>query len=323
MPTRFFTAILGIAIFAVPLLGQANPEEQMTVRVVYDDDHAASANLRVELLSTYGSSIETRVTDGFGSVVFSHLRPAKYKLRVSGMGVVTAETGELDLTESGPNSTEYVSIHRVASDQPGTGTLSVADLNVPPDAKKEFEKGTDSMEKKKWPEAKDHLSRAVDIYPKYALAYNNLGVTYLRLGQGPQAVEAFRNAVRFDEHIGQANLFLGQFYYDNKNYKDAEPCLQRALDAEPRNPQILLALANTQMRNGENDQALANAQKVHAQPDHKKYALAHLIAAGILSDRGETEKVAEEYRQFLKEDPGSPMAQRVKDALAKLAAANK
>jgi Tfp pilus assembly protein PilF len=323
MLRRFFNAVLLMATCGAPLFGQANPEEQMTVRVVYDDDRAASANLRVELLSTYGSSIETRVTDGFGSVIFSHLRPAKYKLRVSGMGVVTAETGELDLTESGPNSTEYVSVHRVVSDQPGAGTLSLADLNVPSDAKKEFEKGTESMEKKNWPDAKEHLSHAVDIYPKYALAYNNLGVTYLKLGQGPQAVESFRSAVRFDEHIGQANLFLGQFYYENKDYKNAEPCLQHALDAEPRNPQILLALANTEMRNGETDPALANAQKVHALPDHRKYALAHLIAAQILSNKGENEKVAEEYRQFLKEDPGSPMAPRVKDALSKLAAPNK
>jgi predicted Zn-dependent protease len=82
-------------------------------------------------------------------------------------------------------------------------------------------------------------------------------------------------------------VYLGSFYYDNKDYKQAEPYLLRAASVEPRNPQILMVLANAQMQNGEADQALANAQKVHSLPDHKKFAIAHLIAAQILSDRGD------------------------------------
>jgi len=315
---RFLRSVLLVATCTAPLLGQAVPEEQLNVRVTYEDDRKASANLRVELLSVYGSSIMTRTTDGFGSVIFARLRPAKYKLRISGVGVVTTETGDLDLTDSGPNSTIYVSVKKAASDPIGSGSLSVADLSVPIDAKKEFDKGTESMEKKRWTEAKDHLTRAISIYSKYALAYNNLGMTYLKLGQGAAAVESFQNALRFDEHLGQANVYLGQFYYDNKDYKQAEPCLQRAAVAEPRNPQILLALANAQMQNGEADPALANARRVHSLPDHQKFAIAHLIAAQILSDRGDDQKVAEEYRQFLQEDPSSPLAPRVKDALTKL-----
>src|ERR1700746_609666 len=77
--------------------GQAAPEEQLTVRVTYEDDRPATANFRVELLSAYGSSVAIRTTDGYGSVVFTHLQPAKYRLRVSGEGVVTTEGGELDM----------------------------------------------------------------------------------------------------------------------------------------------------------------------------------------------------------------------------------
>src|SRR5258708_569348 len=318
---RFLRSVLLVATCAAPLFGQANPEEQLNVRVIYENDRTVPANLRVELLSAYGSSIATRTTDGFGSVIFARLRPAKYKVRVSGVGVVTTETGELDLSDSGPNSTIYVSVKKEASDQIGSGSLSVADLNVPSAAKKEFDKGTDSMEKKNWTEAKDHLSLAISIYPKYALAHNNLGMTYLKLGQGAAAVESFQNALHFDENIGQANIYLGQFYYDNKDYKQAEPFLLRAAVGEPQNPQILLALANAQMKNGEAESALANARKGHSLPDHQKFAIAHLIAAQILSDRGDNQKVVEEYRQFLKEDPSSPLAPRVQDALTKLSPA--
>jgi tetratricopeptide (TPR) repeat protein len=145
-----------------------------------------------------------------------------------------------------------------------------------------------------------------------------LGLVYVNLKDGEKAVASFRTAAQLDDSLQQANLYLGQFYYDNKDYKQAEPYLLRATSAEPRNPQVLTALANTQMKNGEPDQALANAQKVHSLPDHKKFAIAYLIAAQILSDRGENRRAQEEYRQFLKEDPDSALAARVKDVLSKL-----
>jgi hypothetical protein len=77
------------------------------------------------------------------------------------------------------------------------------------------------------------------------------------------------------------------------------------------------------MQNGESEQALANAQKVHTLPDHKKFAIAHLIAAQVLSERGDNQRVREEYGLFLREDPGSPLAARTKDALSRLDSASK
>ena len=59
------------------------------------------------------------------------------------------------------------------------------------------------------------------------------------------AVEAFRTAIQLDENQLQANAYLGQFYYENKDYKQAEPCLLRAAAADPKNAQVLMALANT------------------------------------------------------------------------------
>ena len=67
------------------------------------------------------------------------------------------------------------------------------------------------------------------------------------------------------------------------------------------------------------DLALANAQKVHTStPDHKKYAVAHIIAGQIFADKGDKSHAQEEYRQFLNEDPTSQLAPRVKDAIAQL-----
>lgn len=316
--TRLLLAGIALcALCSAQISTQATPEEQLTIRVTYKDDRRVSSNLRVELISAFGSIIDTRMTDGFGTVVFAHLTPAKYKVRVSGDGVESTESAILDLTDSGPNVTEYVAVKRLQAPN-GLGLSSVDDLNVPSEARKELDKGAASMEQKNWADAKLHFERAAAAYPKYALAYNNLGVTYLKLNDGAKAVEAFQRALELDEHLSQANLYLGQFYYDNKKYKEAEPCLLRAATADPRSAQILTALANTQLQNQEPDLALASAQKVHSLADHKKFAIAHLIAAQVLSGRNDTEGVRQEYRRFLEEDPKSAMAQRVREALAKL-----
>jgi Tfp pilus assembly protein PilF len=296
---------------------QLMTQEQLTVRISFEDDRPAPPNVRVELLSISGSTVEIGATDTSGTARFTRLTPAKYKLRITGDGIVTTESAEIDMTDSGPSITEFVRVQREPQ-RIDVAPLPPIDVNVPPEARKEFDKASEKLEQKNWADAKTHLERAIAIYPKYALAYNNLALTYLNLNQSEKAVETFRTAAELDEHLPQANLYLGRFYYDNKDYKQAEPFLLRASDGAPKNPQILLALANTQMKNGELDQSLLNAQKVHSLPDYKPFAMAHLIAAQILSDRGKTQDAAEEYRRFLREVPESPMADRVKDALSKL-----
>jgi len=331
MLQRVSTCFLLAAACAPNLLAQGQSQgqpqimtqEQLTIRVAFEDDRPVPPNLRVELLSIYGSSVDIRTTDTSGTAHFTGLTPAKYRVRVTGAGIVTTESGEIDMTSSGPSVTEYVRVRREPSSTVDAGPPATIDMNIPPEARKEFDKASEKMERKNWTEAKTHLDRAIAIYPKYALAYSSLATIYINMNQGEKAVESFRTAAELDEHIQQANLYLGHFYYDNKNYKQAEPYLLRAIGGEPRNPQLLLALANTQMQNGEAEQALANAQKVHSLPDHKKFALAHLIAAQVLSDRGDNQHAREEFQLFLREAPDSPMAPRVKEALAKIETGSK
>src|SRR5258708_5348877 len=87
MLLRFAFIILLVVGCIARLCAQAG-QEQITVHVTYEDDRTTPANLRVELLSAFGSIIETTITDGVGAVVFRHLQPAKYKLRVTGEGAV-------------------------------------------------------------------------------------------------------------------------------------------------------------------------------------------------------------------------------------------
>lgn len=111
---------------------------------------------------------------------------------------------------------------------------------------------------------------------------------------------------------------LGQFYYENMQYKEAEPYLLRSSADQPKSAQLLTALANAQLQNGETELALANARKVASLPNPKTFAISHLIVAQALAGKGKDDEIAKEYKEYLKEAPDSPLAPRVKDALAKL-----
>ncbi len=320
---RFFALVLaaGSAASVCAQRMDANSRSQLTVQITYENDRKAPANLRVELLSSQGSLVDSHTTDGFRPIVFLYLKPGDYIIRVTGSGIIPTTTGTISV--SGANHTEFVKVKAEPQDLQSAGeegSISATELNIPEKAKKEFDQGTKNLDQKQWKEAREHFERAAALYPKYAAAYNNLGVIYLNMGEQEKAADSFRAALALDEHISDANLNMGHMLYDAKKYKEAEPFLSRALSADPSNAQLLTVLANSELQNGESDLALANARKVHAIPNHQKFAVSHLIAAEILQSHNSTKEVMEEYKLFLKEDPQSPLAPRVRDALSRIAA---
>src|SRR5260370_754089 len=117
------------------------------------------------------------------------------------------------------------------------------------------------------------------------------------------AVDAFLAATQIDPTLQQANLYLGQFYYENVKYKEAELYLLRAAADQPQSAQLLTALANTQLQNGETDLALANARKVPYLPNHKQFAICHLIVAQALSCKAQHTKIPTKSKENFSERP--------------------
>jgi tetratricopeptide (TPR) repeat protein len=291
----------------------------IAVRVSYQQSHRPAASLRVELLSSYGGMVDMRTTDGNGGASFNSVSSGRYRIRVSGPDI---ETKTSDLIEAGGsiggpyiNENLEVQLTKMAGSEAGGAAIAVL---IPETAQKEFKLGSKEMDKKHWEEAKDHLQKAVGLFPKYAEAFNNLALVQIQLKDGKGAVDSFRSATQINPTLQQANLYLGQFYYENQQYKEAEPYLARAAADQPKNAQLLTALANVELQNGETDLALTNARKVPSLENHKQFAISHLIVAQALAAKGQENEIAKEYEEYLKEAPDSPLASRVKDELAKL-----
>jgi TolA-binding protein len=324
---HFWSLALALAFFSAASAAQ-QPTTMSTgssagvstirVHVSYQQNRQAAPSVVVELLSTNGGVVDMRTADGNGSVTFDKVTSGRYRVRVSAGDI---ETTTSDLIEAGgsiggPYLTENISVRltNLGNEAHGAGIAAI----VPPAAEKEFKLGSKAMDKKNWGEAKDHFQKAIAAFPKYSDAFNNLAQVEIQLNDGRGAVEAFRSATQIDPTLPRANLYLGQFYYENHQYKDAEPYLLHSAIDQPQSAQILTILANTELQNGEIDLALTNARKVPSLANAKQFAISHLIVAQALAGRGPDAEIAKEYEAYLKEAPDSPLAPRVKNELAKL-----
>jgi tetratricopeptide (TPR) repeat protein len=299
-------------------VGTAAGNSTIVVRVTYQQNHGPAAGLRVELISPLGGMADIRTTDGKGAATFENVSGGRYRVRVTGPDIETMESESFDAggSQAGPfiNENVQVKLKKTGEDAPGPTFAA----NIPEVAKQEFAAGSKETDKKHWQEAKDHFQKAIAAFPKYVEALNGLGLVEIQLQHGKEAVEAFRAATQIDPTLQQANLYLGQFYYDNGQYKDAESYLVHASADQPNSAQLLTALANSELQNGEIDLALDHARKVPSLPNHKQFAISHLIVAQALAGKGQDNEIAQEYEKYLKEAPESPLVPRVKDALAKL-----
>ena len=297
----------------------AGGQTTITVRVTYEQSHQPAAAMRVELIPASGGMADIRTTDGNGGATFTGVSGGRFKLRVTGPDIEKTESDPFVAGggEGGPYVTENIQVRLAQTTGGGAASPALAPI-IPEPAQQEFKLGSKEMDKKNWREAKDHFQKAIAAFPKYSEAFNSLGQVDVQMNNGKDAVDAFLAATQIDPTLQQANLYLGQFYYENVKYKEAELYLLRAAADQPKSAQLLTALANTQLQNGETDLALANARKVPSLPNHKQFAICHLIVAQALNGKGQDDEIAKEYKEYLKEAPDSPLAPRVKDALAKL-----
>lgn len=88
-------------------------------------------------------------------------------------------------------------LHRVANME---GLTSSATTSLaPPPARKSHDKALEAMKKHKPEDAERDLKKAVEIYPKYALAWFDLGRVYESRNRLNAAIEAYRHSTEADD----------------------------------------------------------------------------------------------------------------------------
>ncbi|MDR3747329.1 MAG: tetratricopeptide repeat protein [Acidobacteriota bacterium] len=320
-----FSLCFGCVAFAQRRGGQTQQTPvEIHVYVKYANEHSAGPQLMVEVITNGGVPLAQGFTDSTGQAVITMLGAGTFRVRVSGIEIESKVSDPVEINDQDRMAVVSVQVEPKPRDQQnaqssGAGMASASQLNIPGSARKPFEKGMDAMKHKDFPKAADLSQKAIDAYPQFDAAYDNLGVALIQMGQTDKAGAAFQKAVEVNDKNADANRNYSRYLINIKQYAQAEEPLKRALMVAPQDPSSLTLLAIAEFQTKDYDGALQSALKVH-QVSHEGYAMAHYIAARVYELKQQGLAATAEYQTYLKESPNGPQAEQARAALARLTA---
>jgi lipopolysaccharide biosynthesis regulator YciM len=326
MWSRLVAVIALLAIGAPVGLSQGmfNNSGNLSVRVTYADGRHFTDPVRVQLMDGSGiDAVSTTYTNDAGMAAFEGIKVGLYHVVVSGDIIETADSGQVEIDTRKVSQFVYITVTPKADQNathPGAGpSISAADLNIPENARKEFDKASEYIAKQNWNKAIDRLKKAIEIYPKYANAYNNLAVAYGHMGDRAAERSALEQAIGLNDRLAAAYVNLAKMDITDHRFPEAEGLLGHATTADPTDAKSLVLLANVQLLDNHFDDAIANCRKVHSMAP-SAHALVHYIAARAFEHQNRPNDAFSELQTFLKEESDGPRAEAVRKEMGQLQA---
>jgi tetratricopeptide (TPR) repeat protein len=204
-------------------------------------------------------------------------------------------------------------------------TISATTAQAPGPALKAFENGQQQQKNGKWDEAQKSFEKAVSIYPKFAVAWFELGRVQLQKSDPPGARHSFRQAIDADSKYLNPYFGLRQLAQREQNWQELLEVTDQLLALNPVSfPDVWLSngLASYSLQN------FAAAEKgarrgLQLDPEHHVPGLEYLLGM-VLLKKPDYAGAAEHLRAFLKlatTPAETAEAQKQLDEVARLSAA--
>lgn len=283
-------------------------------RVLLPSGHPVSERVKI-VLSTISDPGLTLYTDTNGFFNFDNLRPGNYFVEISGDPKSYEPVTEQVRLMRGMRANLVMHLKaKIEEAEINTGgVVSVGELDqeVPASAKQEFEKGVDLAATGKSNEAIERFKRAIEIFPTYLMARNDLGVQYLKLRQLDEAIEQFETAVEINSKAFNPRLNLGIALVDKKRFTEALDQLLQAISLNSASPAAHLYIGIASVETDELDTAareLAKAQVLGG----PEYAVAHFYLAHVYMKKGERDGAVSELKNYLAKLPNGEYANKAR-----------
>ncbi len=241
----------------------------------------------------------------------------QYKIETPGYRPVW---GRVDVSINPCRALEWITLKKVKSNTPAEGPAAgVVDARVAailPEAKTEFDLGQRAINSDDFSGAIPHLQKAIQLYPKYAEAYQLLGVAQLKTDQGAQAEASFLKAIEIEDRMPQCHYMLGVLYAKTNRLEIAERSFNRFAELDPRNPDAQFELAKVTFA----------LNKFPESADYARNAIklketnpgVYVVLGYALLRQRNAEDARRAFQHFLKYDSSSPMATDVKNLIAQI-----
>jgi len=201
-------------------------------------------------------------------------------------------------------------------------TVSATTLAAPLNATKAYERGMSAIRAQKWDAAQKELTKAVEAYPKFAIAWFELGILHQGRNDLAGATEAWKEALKSDPKYVQPYEVLVALCERQQNWLDSEKYSRDWIQLDPENfPVAYLynAIANARLNKAE--QAEIAARKGLLLDKERKIARLSYVLGLILMQKHEFSESAKCLRTYLELAPNAKDAAIVHQELAKIEAA--
>ena len=122
---------------------------------------------------------------------------------------------------------------------------------------------------RKWPEAIDAYKLAIRLDPNYAPAYGGLGDAYYNSGNSEQALVAYKEQVRLAPNDAQAQFDLGYFYNAMGRHGEAFAPLVKATSLDPNFAEAYYGIGYAYLRGADFEKSISFLKSaVRIKPDY-------------------------------------------------------
>jgi tetratricopeptide (TPR) repeat protein len=237
----------------------------------------------------------------------------------------SSETVELSSRVTSLESADLgrLALHRLEHVE-GT-SISVTSALAPPAARKALEKGRDEEKKQKWDEAQKSFAKAVQIYPKYAVAWFELGRIQAHNRNTPDAQASFEKAVEADPKYVNPYEALAQLSFQSRQWQEVDRLTGKLLELNPINfPEayFMNAVANFYQQKFDLAEKTCR-QGISIDSTQHQIPKLHYLLAMVLIEKHDYTDSSEQLHEYiaLTKDPGEiAAAQKELEQVAKLSA---
>jgi TolA-binding protein len=263
----------------------------------------------------------------------SRLELTNCELRAAVSGFRSSVVSLVDLAPvSSSMDVGAIVVHRAAKIQ--GMTLNAAPYNAPKDARRAYEKGLEAARKGRIADARQYFEKAVEIYPKYANAWFQLGAVLQNLAQKESARTAYTHATTIDSKFLPPYLSLASMAYEGGDWTQVLDLTNHVLDPDPlRYAKVTsyvldldpLDYAEAYFYNSAANYKLSRIEdaeksglKAERMDVRSRFPQVHLLLAEIFARKNNYATAISEARIYLELAPHAKDADQVRERLAKL-----
>lgn len=275
-------------------------------------------------LSTMTRGDRSFTTNENGAFAFRGLPSGSYTIAIDREAEYKPYTTSVDVlqTNSGGRPTATVvtvNIRLTYKDRNKAGIVNAELLNVPPKARVHYTNGIEHSQKRNHEAAIEEFKLAIAEHPSFTLAFNELGVQFLKLNRLEEADQAFQDALKIKPDSFPALTNRGIANVMMKRYGEAVPILRKALKQNEQSAVCHYFLGQALANLGLFDEA-EKELVVSLELGKEQMKEAHRILAIIYSSRGAKKQAAKELETYLKLAPDTPDADQIKEMIQRLKA---